>query len=190
MQQQTVRTLMTNQVLTVPAEATPAEVVAIITAHDVSALAVVDEFDVVIGVLTRTDVLNALTPYGERPRSRLPWRRRERPGLGWSRATAREMMTASPVSIGPEATPAEAARLMDTAGVKRLLVTDRRRRLLGIIAAADLLRGLGRSGETAAPRATVPAGADTPARRAHPLDGWWQARRPSRSATRVPSAVG
>ncbi|UQU62713.1 CBS domain-containing protein [Couchioplanes caeruleus] len=150
MQQQTVRTLMTNQVLTVPTGATPAEVVAMLTAHDVSALGVVDEYDVVIGVLTRTDVLDALTWHEERPRSRLPWRRREGRGLGWSRATAREMMSAPPVTIGPAATPAEAAELMHTAGVNRLLVTDHRRRLVGIIAAADLLRVLGRSGEPVA----------------------------------------
>jgi CBS-domain-containing membrane protein len=145
MQQQTVRTLMTDQVLTVPTGATPAEVIAMLTAHDVSALAVVDEFDVVIGVLTRTDVLNALTWHEERPRSRLPWRRRARTGFGWSRTTARGMMSAPPVTIAPEATPEEAARLMDTAGVKRLLVTDHRRRLVGIVAAADLLPVLGRA---------------------------------------------
>jgi CBS-domain-containing membrane protein len=39
---------------------------------------------------------------------------------------------------------------MHRAGVKRLLVTDHRRHLLGIVAAADLLKVFGRSDETLA----------------------------------------
>jgi CBS domain-containing protein len=137
---------MTDQVLTVAVSAGPEEVVRRLTTHDVSALAVVDEFDVVIGVLTRTDVLESLTWREEQPRRRLPWRR-ELPEVGWQRTTAREMMTAPAVTIGPEVTPAQAGRLMHRAGVNRLLVTDHRRHLLGIIAAADLLKIFGRSDE-------------------------------------------
>jgi CBS-domain-containing membrane protein len=147
MRQWKVRDVMTNEVLTVPAEARPREVISKITGHDVSALAVVDEFDVVIGVLTRTDILEAMAWREERPRSRLVSWRRARPEVGWRRSSAREMMTAPAVTVAPDVTPAQAGRLMVDAGVKRLLVTDDRRRLLGIVAAADLLKIFARSDE-------------------------------------------
>ena len=148
MKQWTVREVMTDQVLTVAVGAPPAEIVATLTDHDVSALAVVDDFDVVIGVLTRTDVLKSLAPVEERPRRRPAWRRAAQPGVRWRRTTARQMMTAPAVTIGPGATPARAGRLMHRAGVNRLLVVDHRRHLLGIIAAADLLTLFDRPDET------------------------------------------
>jgi CBS domain-containing protein len=150
MQQWTVRDVMTNQVLTVSADARPAEVIAMITTHDVSALAVVDRFDAVIGVLTRTDVLKSMT-FGEQgPRGRLARWRSAPPEIGWHATSAREMMTAPPVTIAPDATIAQAGRRMHRSRVNRLLVTDHRRHLVGIIAAADLLKVFGRSDEVIA----------------------------------------
>ncbi|MBG0564787.1 CBS domain-containing protein [Actinoplanes aureus] len=145
MQHWTVRDVMTNQMLTVAADARPAEVITVITTHDVSALAVVDAFDMVIGVLTRTDVLNAMV-WREEPRRGLlaRWRRAE-PEFGWGRATADQMMSTPAVTVAPGATLAQAGRKMRRAGVKRLLVVDHRQRLLGVVAAADLLKVFGRS---------------------------------------------
>jgi CBS-domain-containing membrane protein len=146
MRARTVRDIMTNEVLIVPADAEPAEVVTRLTTHDVSALAVVDAFDVVIGVVSRSDVLKSMTwpqPQQQRgPLARL-WGKPQ-PGVVWRRTTAREMMSAPAMTIGPDRTTAQAARRMHRASVKRLLVTDRRRRLLGIVAAADLLEVHGR----------------------------------------------
>lgn len=143
MRQWTVRDVMTNAVLTVDADAPPAEIVDLITTYDVSTLAVVDDYDVVIGVLTRTDVLNAMTWDEVQPPSRLPWRR-NRTGFGWKVPDARRMMSAPAVTIGPAVALAQAGRRMHRTGVKRLLVTDHRQRLLGIVAAADLLKVFGR----------------------------------------------
>ncbi|GAA3342039.1 hypothetical protein GCM10020358_35610 [Amorphoplanes nipponensis] len=98
-------------------------------------------------MLTRADLLRALRRPAERPRRRLAVGRRDRAGFGWRRVTARELMTAPARTVAPGATVAGAARLMHRAGVKRLLVTDHRRRLLGIVTAADLLRTFGRSDE-------------------------------------------
>ena len=131
MRQWRVREVMTNQVLVVAVDAGPAEALARMAERDVSALAVVDDFDQVIGVLTRSDLLNAMT-----------WRedRDAGPELGWRHGSVRRMMSVPAVTVGPDATLAAAGRRMATAGVKRLLVTDHRRRLLGVVAAADLLR--------------------------------------------------
>jgi CBS domain-containing protein len=54
-------------------------------------------------------------------------------------------MTVAVVAIAPEATVAEAARRMHTAGVKRLPVVDRSGRLVGIVSRADLLKVFDRS---------------------------------------------
>jgi CBS-domain-containing membrane protein len=56
-------------------------------------------------------------------------------------------MTVAVVSISGEATVAEAARPMHTAGVKRLPVVDERGRLGGIISRADLLKVFSRPDE-------------------------------------------
>jgi CBS-domain-containing membrane protein len=143
MQQWNVRDVMTNEVLTVGLDARPHDVLAKLRAHDVSAVAVVDLFNLVMGVLTRTDLINAIDWQEDRPRSRWgPWRR-PRPRFDWRRTTARRMMTAPAVTIAPDATLAQAGRLMYEAGVKSLLVTDHRQYLVGIVAATDLLKALG-----------------------------------------------
>ncbi|BCJ49780.1 hypothetical protein Asp14428_12550 [Actinoplanes sp. NBRC 14428] len=177
MRQGKVRDVMTGEVLTIAGDATPTEVVTLMTAYDVSALAVVDEFDVVLGVVTRTDVLRALR---HRPAA---------PGLTWRRTTARRMMSAPALTVAPGATPAEAAAAMTGAGVKRLLVVDHRRRMLGIVAATDLLKVFARENVTAgapAPEAATPAAEPTPAPsgpRRPSLDAWWIGRRHRRTDT-------
>jgi CBS domain-containing protein len=149
MQQWNVRDVMTKQVPTVRDDATPTELVETITAYDVSALAVVDDFDLVIGVVTRTDVLKSLTLRQVRRRSwPNPARRTLSSSLGWDPRTAREMMSAPALTVGPDATLAEAGRLMHYHNVNRLLVTTGPdRRLLGIVTAADLLKRYARSDE-------------------------------------------
>jgi CBS domain-containing protein len=59
---------------------------------------------------------------------------------------ARDLMTVAVVSIGPDATAAEAARRMHTAKVKRLPVVESGR-LIGILSRGDLLRLFDRSDE-------------------------------------------
>ena len=116
------------------------------TAHDVSALAVADRFEQVTGVVTRGDILKALVWRQSRPRGRL-FRRRRESSMSWSHQAAWEIMSAPAVTIAPGETLGQAGRVMQHAGVKRLLVTDHRRQLLGVIAAADLLKNFARSDE-------------------------------------------
>ncbi|MEV6845730.1 CBS domain-containing protein [Actinoplanes sp. NPDC051411] len=75
MQQWTVREVMTPEVLTVDYDTPPAEVITTMTTYDVSALAVADANDTVLGIITRTDVLNSIRVRGPDRRSRVPWRR-------------------------------------------------------------------------------------------------------------------
>ena len=60
-------------------------------------------------------------------------------------SVARDLMTVAVVAISPDATVAEAARRMHTAGVKRLPVVDRSGRLVGIVSRGDLLKVFDRS---------------------------------------------
>ena len=61
--------------------------------------------------------------------------------------TAAELMTAPAVTVGPEVSVAEAAKLLDRHGIKRLPVVDDAGRLLGIASRADLLKVFLRSDE-------------------------------------------
>jgi hypothetical protein len=67
--------------------------------------------------------------------------------VSWRYQAAWEIMSAPAVTIAPGETVGQAGRVMHHAGVNRLLVTDQRRRLLGLIAAADLLKNFARSDE-------------------------------------------
>jgi CBS-domain-containing membrane protein len=115
--------------------------VACLAEHRVTALPVVDDQGLVLGVVSEADLL--LKEEFPHPDQDLPlvWtRRRRRERAKAAASTAGDLMTVAVVSISGEATVAEAARGMHTAGVKRLPVVDERGRLVGIISRADLLK--------------------------------------------------
>ena len=139
--QSLVKDLMTPQVVTI-GPATPfKEIVARLANHRVSAVPVVDDDGLVLGVVSEADLL--LKEEFPDPDADIPlfWTKRRR--LERDRAaatTARDLMSVAVVSIAPDATVAEAARRMHTAGVKRLPVLDEGGRLVGIVSRADLLK--------------------------------------------------
>jgi CBS domain-containing protein len=141
-----VKDLMTTQVVTV-GPATPfKDLVARLAEHRVSALPVVDDAGLVLGVVSEADLL--LKEEFPDPDQDVPlfWtrrRRREREKAAGS--TARDLMSVSLVSISPEATVAEAARRMHGANVKRLPVIGEGGRLVGIVSRGDLLKVFNRS---------------------------------------------
>ena len=136
-----VKDLMTTPVVTV-GPATPfKEIVARLAEHRVSALPVVDDAGLVLGVVSEADLL--LKEEFPDPDQNIPlfWTRRRRlereKAAG---ATARDLMSVALVSISPDATVPEAARRMHTANVKRLPVIAEGGRLVGIVSRADLLK--------------------------------------------------
>jgi CBS domain-containing protein len=137
--QWTVRDAMTADVVTVTGDAAPADIITTMTTYDVSAVAVIDEYDRVLGIITRTDVLNAVAFPTPQPRPRIPWRRIV-PAPDWITTSAREMMRAPALTVAADATLAQTGRLMRRHRVNRLLVTGPDRRLLGIVTAGDLLK--------------------------------------------------
>jgi hypothetical protein len=101
------------------------EIVARLAEHRVSAVPVVDHDQRVLGVVSEADLLlKEEFPY---PDLDLPlwWTKRNRLERAKAAASvARDLMTVAVVAIAPEATAAEAARRMHTAGVKRLPVVE------------------------------------------------------------------
>jgi CBS domain-containing protein len=120
-----VKDLMTTPVVTVGPQTPFKEVVARLAEHRVSALPVVDDAGLVLGVVSEADLL--LKQEHPDPDADLPlfWTKRRRAEHDKAAAAvARDLMTVALVSIAPGATAAQAARRMHTAQVKRLPVVD------------------------------------------------------------------
>ncbi|WP_329567710.1 CBS domain-containing protein [Streptomyces sp. NBC_01361] len=138
MRHRKVSELMTREVITVPQNAAFKDIVRTLTEHQVSAVPVVDSAGRPLGLISEGDLLQKSAGQGDYFRS-LP----EREALQEDKAAAlraEELMSAPPVCANPDWTVAEAARLMEAQGVKRLLVVDETDMLVGIVSRRDLLR--------------------------------------------------
>lgn len=144
--QSLVQDVMTTQVVTV-GPATPfKEIVARLAEYRVSAVPVVDDGGLVLGVVSEADLL--LKEEFPEPDRDIPlfWTKRRR--LEREKAagtTARDLMSVALVFISPDATVAEAARRMHAAEVKRLPVMGERGQLVGIVSRSDLLKVFNRT---------------------------------------------
>ncbi|OLZ62745.1 inosine-5'-monophosphate dehydrogenase [Streptomyces amritsarensis] len=130
--------LMTRDVVTVAGQATFKDVIRTLDEHKVSAVAVTDPAGHPLGVISEGDLLPKPADQGDWFRS-LPhperWESEKAAGT-----KAEELMSAPPVCARPDWTVAEAARLMESQRVKRLLVVDDADVLVGIVTRGDLLR--------------------------------------------------
>jgi CBS domain-containing protein len=134
----TVRDVMTRTVVAAPESATFKEVVRLLHGYRVSALPVIGQDDRIVGVVSEGDLLLRRDP------EVFDWhllegshrRADRRKALG---RTARELMTAPAVTIGPEATTTEAAHLMHERGLKHLPVVDAEDHVLGMVSRVDVL---------------------------------------------------
>ncbi|MEU9997499.1 CBS domain-containing protein [Streptomyces sp. NPDC050848] len=133
--------LMTREVVSVRGDAPFKEIARTLSQHQVTAVPVVDGGGRVVGVVSEGDLLRKTADQaagqGDLPTA---------PGVeAWERAKAEgtraeELMSAPAVCARPEWTVAEAARLMEVQGVKRLFVVDDEDRLVGIVSRRDLLQ--------------------------------------------------
>ncbi|HKP98695.1 MAG TPA: CBS domain-containing protein [Actinomycetes bacterium] len=136
-----VRDVMTQDVVTVDQHASFKEVARVLTERRVSALPVLDGEARVVGIVSEADLLlKEEFPEGP-PEGRLfEGRRRRHARVKVAGDTAAEVMTSPAVTIGPDASIPEAARLLHHHGIKRLPVVDPAGPLLGIVSRADLLK--------------------------------------------------
>jgi CBS domain-containing protein len=135
-----VRDVMSADSVTVT-PATPLKYVASsLVKHKISAIPVLGLHGEVLGVISETDLLRKeelqRDPDGEHS-IHLSYRARRDIATA---ETAGELMKTGPPTVRPDATVAEAARLMDRHEVTCLPVVDDGGKLLGVVGARDLLR--------------------------------------------------
>lgn len=123
--------LMITDLKTVERETTLADAMAVLAEDHLSALPVVDRHGGLVGVLSTTDILQALAESDDpRERERL-----------LNAGIVGDLMTPHPVGIGPGTTVKEAAQQMLYLEVHRLFVVDEER-LVGVISQSDVVRGV------------------------------------------------
>jgi CBS domain-containing protein len=136
----TVRDVMNPEPVTVTTRTPFKQLVALLAGQGLAGVPVLTRKGEVAGLVTEADLLKkqGFQPVPGAPR---PIRRAYR--ARWSRATgdcAGEVMTTRPLSIRPEATVAEAARLMERQHCVCLPVIGPSGELAGTVTARDLLR--------------------------------------------------
>jgi CBS domain-containing protein len=136
-----VRDVMTRDVITVDEHTPFKEIVELLTEYRVGGLPVLNTGGRVVGMVSEADLLlKEEFPQGS-PEARLVEGRRRRELRAKAAGdTAVELMTAPAVTVGPDVTLAEAARLLHRHQIKRLPVVDPAGPLLGIVSRADLLK--------------------------------------------------
>ncbi|MFJ9669106.1 CBS domain-containing protein [Streptomyces sp. NPDC101219] len=122
----TVGEVMTRDVVQAHRTTPFKEVVRLLDHHRISGLPVIDADDKVLGVLSGSDLVRVQAyRQGFAPPPAL---------------TAEDVMSSPAITVHPEQTVPDAARLMERRGVERLPVVDEADRLIGIATRRDLLR--------------------------------------------------
>jgi CBS domain-containing protein len=133
--------VMTRDVVTVSPDTGYKDIADLMVHHAVSAVPVVDAHRRVLGVVSEADLLPKLEYADRVPRHPLAARRLPEPlRRKASGDTAAELMTAPAVTVRPTETVTRAARLMESARVKRVPVVDADGRIVGIVSRRDLVR--------------------------------------------------
>lgn len=115
--------------------------VRLIEENRVSAIPIVDQSGVPIGIVSEADLLLKERHSDIEASTGLFHSRRRRTELAKAEAVvASDLMTSPPITISADATLTEAARRMQERNVRRLIVTDARGRIAGIVSRSDLLQ--------------------------------------------------
>src|SRR5690348_17276291 len=116
-----VRDVLSTDVVTAGADTSVAEIASLLAGRRISAVPIVDEFDVVVGVVSWTDLRDKLDIGEPDATVHRGWLRRWMPPrVRWPAATAIDVMSAPAVTVRPDASLAAAARLMYQKKVGRL----------------------------------------------------------------------
>jgi CBS domain-containing protein len=138
--------VMTHTVLTVTPETMVPDIAQLMLNRRVSGLPVVDEKGAVVGVVSEGDLIHRPEIDTDKPRSR--WLRFFLSDEDLARSyvkthglRAKDIMTQPAETVPPDADLARVVGLLDAKRIKRVFVVDKRR-LLGVITRADLLRAM------------------------------------------------
>ena len=125
---------MHRGVITCHPEMPVAEVAATMDAKDISALVVVNDNDDALGVISRTDLVNArfIQPYMKH----------------WRGLNAEHLMTKPVVSVAPDTSINEAVQMLNEKRIHRLVVVEKVNghiRPVGILSVTDLAKHVARN---------------------------------------------
>jgi CBS domain-containing protein len=132
MNEKKVRDWMHRGVITCHPETSVAEVAAIMDSHDISAVVVVADNNAAVGVISRTDLVNArfIEPYMKH----------------WRGLSAEHLMSKPVISVSPETSVHEAVQLLTEKRIHRLVVVEKmsgRDSPIGILSMTDLAKHAG-----------------------------------------------
>ncbi len=136
----TVSDVMTRTVVVVNDSAPFKDIVRRMQEFRVSAVPVVDDEQRLVGIVSEADLILKEDSELEEGRRLFEGRHRRLDRSKAAGVVAREVMTTPVITVGPDASLGEAARLMHRRGVKRLPVVNGGGRILGILSRADLLK--------------------------------------------------
>jgi CBS domain-containing protein len=134
-----VQDVMTTAVVTADRLTPYKEIACLLAEHRVSNLPVLAEGWRVIGMVSETDLLAAQDRAARRGRAAVRRGRKGSRRAQHATLNAGELMTASPVTIRPDATISAATRVMTAHHVTSLPVTGTDQQLIGIVSRRDLL---------------------------------------------------
>ena len=133
--------VMTADAMSVDEEAPFKVIVDIMETFGYNALPVVDNSRRVLGLVSSADLVPKIEFAGTVAQPHLLEGRQHRTARDKAAATAAaELMTSPAVTVLPQTTLVEAAKIMDSAGLKRLPVVDDLGRLTGMVTRSDLLK--------------------------------------------------
>jgi CBS domain-containing protein len=140
MKRRTVQDIMTSPVVTVAPKSTYHDIVDAMVSRNISALPVVADNGIVLGVVSEADLLHKVEFAGVAPTHHLLERRRVRKSRMKADAVVAADLMSKPAIVVPPSEPiAAAAALMTVHHVKRLPVVDGDT-LVGIVSRSDILR--------------------------------------------------
>ncbi len=135
----TVADVMTREVVVAEPTTPFKEIVRRLREARVSALPVLDDDGRLVGIVSEADLILKEDPELDEGAHLFESRHRRLDRQKAAGLLAREVMSTPVVTIGPDASLPEAARLMHRKQVKRLPVVDEEGRLVGIVSRSDLL---------------------------------------------------
>lgn len=145
--------VMTREPITVTAETPLREAIKILAEKRISGLPVVDDANHLIGIISETDLMwqqAGVTPpayfvifdsviYLKNP---LEYEKELHKALG---QTVGEVMSKKPVTITPDKTLREAAKIMRDRKIHRLPVIDDSEKIIGMLSLSDIIRDMAQS---------------------------------------------
>ena len=153
-----VKNVMTKKVVALRPHETLEIALSKLVKHNISGAPVIDEKGHVVGVVTESDIINAIDAYNPKIhydndsgfavilavlKHKEKFDAIKKEIIGSQKFLVEDFMEKDILTIEPEKTISDAARLMSKFKVKRLPVV-KDKKLIGIISRADIIRALGR----------------------------------------------